>query len=398
MIVANVLLVACFLLPAAAAALYHVLLLAARLCGARAVAPASEEASHSFAIIIPAHNEEQGIVEVIRSCTALDYPAEKYQVFVVADNCSDRTAEVARACGATCLERTDARNAGKGHALQWAFEQILPRGLDAVVVLDADCTVESHALRVFDRCLQEGSRTLQAHYVLSNPDASPISYVARVGNVLEYEYFYAPKSDLGLAVMLVGTGMVFHRSVLLEFPWRAHSVVEDAEYTLTLARHGLRVRFVANVHVVQAAAERVEQLAVQRARWASGTWQLGKRSAIGLIANGLLTGRVLLADAGWTLLIVSRPLVLLHLSLTLVAAALVAWQYPASASWLYLATGWGLFALYAAYFGFGIAKVGFSARRASFLLSAPLVLARLAVIAVRSGISRRAAWIRTPRS
>ena len=353
---------------------------------------------NTFAIVIPAHNEERHIADVLRSCTGLDYPADKYQVYVVADNCSDRTAEVARTCGATCLERTDVEYHGKGHALQWAFEHVLPNGHDAVVVLDADCTVESHALRVFDQCLQEGSRALQAHYVLSNPDASPISYVARVGNVLEYEYFYAPKSDLGLAVMLVGTGMVFHRGVLLEHPWRAHSVVEDAEYTLTLARHGLRVRFVSNVHVVQAAAERVEQLAVQRARWASGTWQLGKRSVLRLIAKGLLTGRVLLADAGWTLLIVSRPLVLLHLSLTLVAAVLVTWQFPAPASWAFLAASWGLFGLYVLYFGYGIAKVGFSARRASFLLSAPLVLGRLAIIAVRSGISRRAAWIRTPRS
>jgi cellulose synthase/poly-beta-1,6-N-acetylglucosamine synthase-like glycosyltransferase len=323
MIVAYLLFVACFLLPAAAAAFYHVFLLAARLFGARAVAPASEDARHSFAVVIPAHNEEQHIAEVLRSCAALDYPADKFEVYVVADNCADRTAEVARASGATCLERTDIHNHGKGHALQWAFEQVLPQGHDAVVVLDADCTVERHALRVFDRCLQEGSRALQAHYVLSNPDASAISYVARVGNVLEYDYFYAPKSDLGLAVMLVGTGMVFHRSVLLEYPWRAHSVVEDAEYTLTLAQHDLRVRFVGNVHVVQAAAERVEQLAVQRARWASGTWHLGKRSVIVLIAKGMLTGRILLADAGWTLLIVSRPLLLLHLSLTLVAAVLV---------------------------------------------------------------------------
>ena len=124
---------------------------------------------------------------------------------------------------------------------------------------------------------------------------------------------------------------------------------------------GLRVRFVANVHVVQAAAERVEQLAVQRARWASGTWQLGKRSAIGRASKGsALTGRVLLADAGWTLLIVSRPLVLLHLSLTLVAAMFLAWLFPSPASVMFLASGAGLVALYAAYFGFGIAKVGFS--------------------------------------
>ena len=82
MIVVYVLFVACFLLPAAVAAVYHVMLLAARICGARAVAPPSKEASHTFAIVIPAHNEEQHIAKsVLRSCgTALaaDYPADKY--------------------------------------------------------------------------------------------------------------------------------------------------------------------------------------------------------------------------------------------------------------------------------------------------------------------------------
>jgi 1,2-diacylglycerol 3-beta-glucosyltransferase len=398
MVIVYGLYVACFLLPASAAALYHAFLMVARLLGARAVAPAGAGAGHIFAIIIPAHNEEQAIADVLRSCAALDYPADKHHVYVLADNCSDRTAEVARTCGATCLERTNARQTGKGQALEWAFEQILPLGHDAVVVLDADCTIEPHALRVFDRCLQEGDKVLQANYVLSNPDASAISYVARVGNLLEYEFFYAPKSDLGLAVMLVGTGMVFHRSILLEHPWRAHSLVEDAEYTLMLARHGIRVRFVANVGVLQAGAERAEQLAVQRARWAGGTLQLGKRSAIRLIAKGLCTGRILVADAGWTLLIVARPLVLLHLMLTVVLGSLLAWLCPATLSTAFLLTGTGLLAVYAVYFGVGIAMVGMSARRAGYLLSTPAVLARLAIIAVKSGMSRHTNWVRTPRS
>ena len=397
MIVLYLLYVACFLLPALAVAIYHAFLMLARLLGARANARAGAEAGHSFAIVIPAHNEEQVIADVLRSCAALDYPADKYRVYVVADNCSDRTAEVARNCIATCLERANDQQVGKGYALQWAFEQVLPLGHDAVVVLDADCTIAPQALRVFDRCLQDGSKVLQANYVLSNPDASAISYVARVGNILEYEYFYAPKSDLGLAVMLVGTGMVFHRSVLSDYPWRAHSLVEDAEYTLALASHGIRVRFVANVGVFQAGAERAEQLTVQRARWAGGTLQLGKRSAIRLIAKGLLTGRALLADAGWTLLIVSRPLVLLHLLLTLLLATLLGWLSPNGLSTALLLTGMGVLVVYAIYFGVGVARIGMSARRAGYLLATPFVLARLAMIVVIAGMSHRTAWIRTPR-
>ena len=386
-----------FLVPALLVAFYYSFLMLARLLGARAFMPAGDHATHTFAIVVPAHNEESVISEVLQSCRELDYPADKYQVIVVADNCTDRTAEASRTCCATCLERTDDQQVGKGYALQWAFEQILPLGHDAIVVLDADCTIEPHALRVFDRCLHEGSKVLQANYVLSNPDASAISYVARVGNLLEYEYFYAPKSDLGLAVMLVGTGMVFHRSVLSEHPWRAHSLVEDAEYTLMLASQGIRVRFVANVGVIQDGAERVEQLTVQRARWAGGTLQLGKRSAIRLITKGLCTGRILLADAGWTLLIVSRPLVLLHLMLTLVFGALLAWLCPAGVSTAFLLTGMSLLVVYAMYFGLGVAMVGLSARRAGYLLSVPVVLTRLAIIALKSGVSHHTNWVRTPR-
>ncbi|HJT78403.1 MAG TPA: glycosyltransferase family 2 protein, partial [Gemmataceae bacterium] len=186
-----------FLVPAAAVCLYYVLL---ALCGL--VLRDSEdgvpaEAVHSFAVIVPAHDEETTLRASLESCAALDYPADKFRVFVVADNCTDRTAAVARAAGVTCLERHDATRRGKGFALEWAFAQVLPQGYDAVVVLDADCRLDRHALRAFDRRLSAGDRALQASYVASNPDASVTSYAVAVGNALENELFYAPKSRLG---------------------------------------------------------------------------------------------------------------------------------------------------------------------------------------------------------
>ncbi|MBU4272659.1 MAG: glycosyltransferase family 2 protein [Planctomycetes bacterium] len=397
MIVVYLFYIACFLLPAVLVALYYLFLMVARLLGARAFAPAGANATHTFAIVIPAHNEEQVITNVLRSCAGLDYPANKFQVFVIADNCSDCTAEVAGNSPATCLERNDAKRTGKGYALEWAFDHILPMGHDAVVVLDADCLIDKHALRVFDRCLEEGNRVLQANYVLSNPDASPISYVARVGNVLEYDFFYAPKSTLGLAVMLVGTGMVFHRKVLQDYPWRAYSLVEDAEYTLTLVRHGVHVRFVANVNVFQAGVDRIQQLTVQRARWAGGTLRLGKQSAVRLIVKGLTTRRILLVDAGLTLLIVTRPLVFLHLSLTLAMGMLLFLLEPSPISRVLLGVGIGALAIYSVYLSVGVAMVGLNVRRIRYLLLAPVVLGIMAIVAVKSGISRRTAWVRTPR-
>ena len=102
--------------------------------------------THRFAVVIPAHNEEATIDDVLRTCGTLQYPADKVTVYVVADNCTDATAAKAAAGGAVCLERTDEQRRGKGHALQWALPQVLQGEHDAVVIIDADCLQFWHVL------------------------------------------------------------------------------------------------------------------------------------------------------------------------------------------------------------------------------------------------------------
>ena len=148
-----------------------------------------QEPTHTFAIVIPAHNEEDVLCETLKSCSKLDYPKDKYRVFVIADNCSDRTAEIAKANGVICYERHDDVNIGKGFALSWAFERILPKNHDGFFVIDADCSVDAYALSVFDQYFKYGDRVLQANDVASNPDASPMSYAVAVGNAIENDLF-----------------------------------------------------------------------------------------------------------------------------------------------------------------------------------------------------------------
>ena len=387
-----------FLMPAAVVALYYFGLMVARLAGASAVWPASEECVNRFAIIIPAHNEEGVIAETIKSCLSIDYDNDKLDIYVLADNCSDRTSEIARRYGVQCLERQDTDNPGKGQVLQWAFPQILSSSCDAIVVIDADCVVDSHALHVFDRCLVEGHRVLQANYVMSNPDACSISYVARIGNVTEYDLFYAPKSDLGLAVTLVGTGMVFHRSILENHPWQALSVTEDVEYTLALIEARIPVRFVSNVGVHQAAAERLDQLQPQRERWASGTLGLGRRQALSLVFRGVLHGNYRLVDFGWTLAIISRPLVLTHLFFTVVIGGLIALPTRVPLYDALFGMSIAILALQIVYFGVGVGMVGVSWHRLTLLLATPRVGLRLIAISVGAVLStHERKWQRTPR-
>jgi cellulose synthase/poly-beta-1,6-N-acetylglucosamine synthase-like glycosyltransferase len=379
-------------------AAYHTLLAIVAICKPRTLDSGQAEPAHSFAIVIPAHNEEEVIGLSLESCSSIVYPPDRYRVFVIADNCTDHTADVARAHGAVCLERTDPERRGKGHALSWAFERVLRHGFDAIVVLDADCTVAPEALRVFDRRLAEGDRVLQADNVAANPEDSPISYAAALANSLENDLFYTPKSALGLAVFLRGTGMVIHRSVLEEHPWNALSIVEDMEYTLRLLRHRIRVRYVPEVWVRSPFPSDGHQLSVQRARWVGGTLSFSRTRSWALMFEGILGSNLLLADAGWTLLNVVRSLLIVGVAITLAANGVLAWIRPGPVTTALLVSSSMAAAALVAYVALGIVRFGLTASRVKSLLKLPVCMARMMAIAARGLIGLKPndrAW--TPR-
>jgi hypothetical protein len=386
------------LLPAVACCAYYLFLATVQLLAGERRRPPGTSATHTFAILIPAHDEEAALPATLTSCAALDYPADRFTVYVVADNCADRTAEVAAAAGAVVLERRDENRRGKGPALAWALERVLPNRPDAVILLDADCRLDYHALRDFDARLSAGDAVLQASYVAANPEESGISYAVAVGNVLENDLFYAPKSRLGLAVLLRGTGMVFRRDVLEAHPWRAHSVTEDTEYTLELLRSGLRVRFLPHTRVESDFPAHAGQLRVQRQRWAAGNLRFGRAQALRLMAEGVVRGRGALFDLGWTLLVLSRPLVLAEALAALLLAVSCAVLVPGSLSTGLLAAGLSVILLQGLYVGLGIVRLGVSTRRLALLAGSAAALARLLGITIRGLFSsRKLAWVRTPR-
>lgn len=360
--------------------------------------PFSEGSAHTFAVIIPAHNEEKVIAETLQSCADLDYPKDKYTVYVIADNCSDNTAKISRNMGAACFEREDKENIGKGFALAWAFERILPYGHDALIILDADCFLDTHALRVFDQNLVHGYTVLQANDVASNPDVSPMSYAVAVGNFIENNLFYYPKSALGLAVFLRGTGFVLHRDILTKYPWNAHSIAEDMEYTINLIKNKIRIRFITEVKAASKFPDEKNQLYVQRTRWAGGNLGFGKKHALKMIWQGLIKRQWQVADAGWTFIVLSKPLVLLELITTAIFALLCTWIVPGHFSTTLLFIVLILLVLQALYFAIGITLLGITKRRLSLLVRTPFAVIRLMAISlVNMFSSEKRDWVRTPR-
>jgi cellulose synthase/poly-beta-1,6-N-acetylglucosamine synthase-like glycosyltransferase len=391
-------LTALWLTPAVLAAAYYAALALVGLAG-RPCRPTRQTPRHSFAIVIPARNEELGLPATLAACGALDYPRELCRVYVVADNCTDGTARVAVACGAVCLERHDRARIGKGHALAWAFERVLPDGHDAVVVLDADGRLSPGALRVFDRELGRGREVLQTALTASNPDESARSYWLAVGSVAEDRFFYAPKGRLGAAVLLRGSGMVFRRGVLERFPWQACSLAEDTEFSLRLLRAGVRIHYAGRARVTTPYAADARQVRVQRTRWAQGTFRLTRAHALRLLAAGVWRRRLLLVDAGWTLLVLSRPLVWLQAAGAVALAAFCQCLRPTPLGGAHLTAALIVVVAHALTVGLAVARLGVSRRRVALLCRGLPTLVRLAILSVGCLLhgDRRLTWNRTPR-
>ncbi len=348
--------VVCILLLTSAAVpcLYYVVLFALGRC--RWTRVPTGEPLH-LTVVIPAHDEADQLPATLRSVFAADYPFTHLRVLVVADNCTDRTAEVAVIHGADCVIRTDPTRRGKGYALAYGLPQALP-GAEAVIVLDADCTVN----RVFLRRMSDRLRTadvVQSAVVSTNTD-SPSGYVAAVGSTID-NATAAGLDAVGGRVPLRGTGMGFRRGVLERHPWGGFGPTEDAEYAAILAADRVRVRVAPGAEVRCEAPADGGAFAVQRRRW---------RSALGVGRFGYLN---------------SKPLVLAHLLVVAVVVALLT-NSPVLLGALAV-----LLTLTACVYVFAAIPHGPPSVRIC------AVVVRLLMLAVFGGRRQKQQWERTPR-
>lgn len=376
--------------------LYLVLLLVVALLHRSKEANAESIPVKRFAIIVPAHNEAGVIERTLSSLASIDYPAELFTVLVVADNCTDNTAEIVQCAGVRCLERHDVENRGKGYALQYAFDVLLKEDVDALMVVDADTIVSRNILKALNGRLQRGEEIVQVYYGIANPSASPLTYFFAVGNWMENDMFYIPKEHLHLSSLLRGNGMCFVREVLELAPWSAHSIVEDTEYAIELIRRGYGIHFAREAQVLAYQPENLEQAYIQRVRWASGNAALAKTRAVGLVKEGIASRNLNLVDCGITLLIQSKPLLVLLLSGLLAISVVLKFL---GSSGLFLPWALVLCAVTVGYFAAGIFWNGSKALNMGYLLSCPLYLAWMACVICLGMLGfRKNAWLRTKRA
>jgi len=255
-----------------------------------------------FCVLIPAHNEELIIATSLQSWLKVDYPKEMFQLHVIADNCTDRTIEIAQSLGATVWDRQDYENRGKGQALAWALQTIDLAQTDAVVIVDADTIVDPAYLKIMNDRLVMGGKVIQGYDGVMNPYESAMTCLMQITNVMKNLLFNSAKSKIGLSVQLMGTGMCLEKDVLKRIGWKAFSIGEDGEQFAHLAKAGIQVEFEPRAKVFAQEASSFGQAYTQRVRWSAGRMQL---SGLGvhLLADGMRQRDVHLMDAALTFLL-----------------------------------------------------------------------------------------------
>jgi len=360
--------------------LYHILIFMLGLGIPRTWRALQSRGEHRFVVVIPAHNEENVIRESVLNIRSCNYPAGRFDVCVIADNCTDRTAELAESAGALVLQRFNRELVGKQHAIKWAFEQIYLDEYDAVIILDADNHIDPNYLNVMDDELSKGNRVIQGYLDAKNPGDSWVTanyaYMTWYGCRL-----LMARKFLGLSAWLGGTGMCIRTDVINRVGWDLHTLTDDVEYTCQLIIAGEKVSFASDAIVYDQKPTKIMDSLRQRLRWMRGQtqtcirympsllmamgrfWWKGNLGQVARVFDALMwipmhvmifAAVVLSVHQGWWQYLLS-----VFLSVpTLYILPLAAEQIKFSRVWAYLFTGGAFFLTWIPITAYGVISCG----------------------------------------
>jgi cellulose synthase/poly-beta-1,6-N-acetylglucosamine synthase-like glycosyltransferase len=296
--------------------------LVARVPTSRRPAPEASKRGR-VAVLVPAHNESSGIIATLASIQPQLQPGD--QILVVADNCNDDTAAVARAHGAQVVERQDTSRRGKGYALDHGMKHLAQDTPDWVLICDADCELAVGSLdQLLSTSLSTGQPTQALYLMTTAPGASLQQRFSEFAWRLKNQARPLGGLRLGAPCQLMGTGMLFAWKAIHSIPLASGHIVEDMQMGVDLALAGTPPRFEPNALVTSRFPESASGASTQRARWEHGHLATLLRAGPRLITQGLARGRLAVAAMGVDLMV--PPLALLVMTLlSLVALNALLW-------------------------------------------------------------------------
>lgn len=344
-----------------------------------------------FAILIPAHNEEVLIGKTIESILNTYYPRYLKDIFVIADNCNDRTAQVVRSKGVECIERFDESQKGKGYALNWALRQIKKNNYNAYVIIDADTLVNKVFFQELNKDINSGKNIIQGFHGSSNPNESWITRLTNISDYLQFNLYFAGRSKLGLSVGLLGNGMCFSREIINKFKWNSFSITEDWEQYLRFISEGYRIHFNININANSQQPVNLQQGKTQKLRWMRGRTQIAKKYIYKILIRAILTGDLIKLDAVINFLL---PSITMQMNTLILTSFIINFVFSKK-YFFWLLINWFFFLLYLI---IGLIKSKPDLKTLLTLIALPIYLVWKIYIKFLSLISiNKKDWIRTKR-
>lgn len=273
--------------------------------------------SKKFAMIVAAHNEEVVIGRLIESMKNQDYPKELFDIFIIADNCTDNTAKVAREHGVNVYERFNKDQRGKGYALEWMFAKIfkMQTKYDAIAVFDADNLVSKNWCKEINSKMLEGYKVVQGYIDSKNPNDSWIATSYSIAFWSQNRLYQLARANVGLSNQIGGTGFAIDTQVLHDFGWGATCLTEDLEFSCKLVMNGEKVGWAHDAIIYDEKPLTLKQSWVQRRRWMQGFSDVASRYFFKLLKKGLKERKWFILDCA---LYVIQPFVTLMMGISLV--------------------------------------------------------------------------------
>ncbi len=231
---------------------------------------------YNYAILIAARNEEKVINQVIDSIKKQDYPADKISIFVIAHNCTDNTAQIARNAGANVIEYNNPKERRKGFALRHCIETIKNStengvySFDGYFVVDADCCLAKNFVGEMNKAFDNKRYDFYTSYLDSkNCDMGLFSSYRSIGYFALNSTIYRPKSVLGVNMIMPGTGILV-RNFILHDGWKWIGLSEDAELSADYTAKGYRNTYVESAHIYCENPITMKAVMRQKMRWTKG--------------------------------------------------------------------------------------------------------------------------------
>ena len=243
---------------------------------------------HKYAILIPGRNEEAVIGNLIHSIKQQDYPQELLTIFVCADNCTDRTAEIARKNGAICYEHFNDQERTKGFALKYLFEQIQKdygiTAFEGYFIFDSDNLLKKDYISRMNESFDAGEKIITSYRSTKNLNEGWIASLYAIHWLRSIRFRHRPRSFLHLATNIQGTGFLFSNEIVRD-GWKYTSLTEDRALTADCVVQGYEISYNNEAIFYDEQPTSLRVALRQRLRWAKGHLQAFAESGWGLFCN-----------------------------------------------------------------------------------------------------------------